>query len=193
MKKKIKLIVGLGNPGAKYNMTRHNIGSRYIQLLSKKYNIVLKKKIYFLGYTGTIKTKKNKNIHLLIPTTYMNLSGKSVKKIKKYYKIKSKEILIAHDNLNLKLGKNKIKLGGSNHGHNGLKNIQKEINNSNFYRIQFGIGRPKEKNEIIKFVINKPNKKEQEKIDQGIKKIINYSDLIFREKIEKLIKKINEK
>lgn len=193
MKNKIKLIVGLGNPGIKYIMTRHNTGSRYIHFLSEKYNINLIKNIFFLGYIGKIKTIKNKNIYLLIPITYINLSGKSVIKTKQYFKIKSKEILIAHDDLNLKLGKNKIKFGGSHYGHNGLKNIQKEINSSNFYRIRFGIGRPENKNKITNFVLNKPKKKEQNIIDQGIQKIVNYSNLIFEENINMLIKKINEK
>lgn len=184
MTDKIKLIVGLGNPGRKYRMTRHNIGSRYVILLSNKYKIILKKNKKFSGYTGKLRINENQKIHLLIPTTYMNLSGKSVIKIKKYYQIKTREILIAHDDLDLKLGINKIKKGGSNHGHNGLKNIQKKINNSEFYRIRFGIGRPDKKNKIINFVLNKPNKKEQNVIDKGIYEIINYSNLIFQGKIK---------
>lgn len=184
----IKLIVGLANPGIKYKNTRHNLGGYFINLIAKKNKIFLKPKKEFFGHTNYFEIFENKTF-LLIPSTYVNISGKSVLLFSKFYKIKTEEILVAHDELNLKPGIVKIKLGGSNNGHNGLKDIQKHLNNSEFYRLRIGIGHPGEKNKINNFVLGKPNLQEKKLIKYAINESIECLH-IFND-INKLINRLH--
>lgn len=191
MKKKIKLIVGLGNPNSKYKMTRHNLGSKYVKILSKKYKQKLKKNNFFLGKISKIVFNKTK-IDLLIPQTYINLSGESIIKYLKYFQIKTKEMIIVHDELDLPPGRIKIKFGGKKFGHNGLKNIKKKVKNEKFYQIKIGIGHPGKKKEVIKYVLEEPNIYEKKLIYTAIYKNIENSKYLFEKKIEKLIEKTNK-
>lgn len=176
MQKKIKLIVGLANHGCKYNNTRHNIGSWYIKLLAKKNEKKLKEKKIFSGFITNIKYGINDIVYLFIPKTYMNICGKSIKKIIKFYNISTEQIIIVHDEIDFPPGVVKLKLGGNNCSHNGIKNIQKEINSNNFYRLRIGIGRPKNKKELIKFVLDIPSIYEKKMILNAINKVLIYTD-----------------
>ncbi len=121
----------------------------------------------------------------MIPTTGMNLSGNAVMAITNFYNINLKEVLVVHDELDLPAGKVKIKFGGGNAGHNGLKNIQKKFsNNSNFYRLRIGIGHPGKKSKIINFVLNKPSNIDQKMIDQVIDKSLNVIEIIIQNKLD---------
>ncbi|XBC39903.1 MAG: aminoacyl-tRNA hydrolase [Buchnera aphidicola (Chaetogeoica yunlongensis)] len=172
--KRVKLIVGLANPIEKYDHTRHNIGAWFIQELAFKYNKKLKKNKKFLGYFSKIDLL-SKEIYLLIPNTFMNLSGVSVSSILKYYNIKLNEILVVHDELDLMPGVLKFKLGCSHNGHNGLRNIISILgSNINFLRVRIGIGRPKNIYEkISNFVLSRPTKSELILIKQSIYNSIN--------------------
>lgn len=182
--KNIKLIVGLANPGVKYSLTRHNAGSWYIKLLAKKYRHKLKEKKQFFGYTSQLNIDKNK-FHLLVPTTFMNLSGKSVLALANFYRIEINEILVAHDDLDLLPGIIKTKLGGSNGGHNGLKDIQKKFgNNPNFYRLRIGIGHPGDKKKVVQFVLSNPTEIEQEMINKSIEKFLYCSEMLIQDGVE---------
>lgn len=164
----IKLIVGLANPGSEYAQTRHNAGEWLINSLAAKYGQSLKNEPKFFGYTSKI-TIAGHDIRLLVPTTFMNLSGKSVQAIANFYNIKPDEILVAHDELDINPGIAKLKFGGSHGGHNGLKDIANKLgNNLNFYRLRIGIGHPGDKSKVVGYVLNKPSKPEQELIDQAI-------------------------
>ena len=129
----IKLIVGLGNPGDKYADTRHNAGEWLIERLARRFNVTLNAENKFFGKVG--KTLMNgKEIRFLVPTTFMNLSGKAVGALANFYRIKPEEILVLHDELDLPPGCVKLKLGGGHGGHNGLKDIVAALgNNNNFY------------------------------------------------------------
>ncbi|MGP1945550.1 MAG: aminoacyl-tRNA hydrolase [Arsenophonus sp. ER-QC15-MAG3] len=187
----IKLIVGLGNPGSKYMLTRHNVGASYVELLAKKHNKLLKKENKFFGYTTKINLENN-DVCLLIPTTYINLSGKSVLTLTNFYQIKPNEILVAHDELDLIPGIAKIKFGGSNNGHNGIKDIQNKLgNNPDFYRLRIGIGHPGDKNKVVRFVLSKPILEEQKLIDKIIIKAIHCTSILFEEGINKAINKLH--
>ncbi len=133
----MKLIVGLGNPGKNYENTRHNIGFKVIDAFIHKHDIKLKKN----KYTG--KYFKNKEFIILKPQTFMNASGECVLPMAKFFKIKLEDILIIYDDLNIPVGKAKIKLNGSDSGHNGLKDILHKFNNKNIPRLKVGIGRAK--------------------------------------------------
>lgn len=180
----IKLIVGLANPGSEYASTRHNAGAWFIEQLAQRYNQSLKNETKFFGYTARINVN-NQDIRLLIPTTYMNLSGKAVQAMATFYQIKPEEILVAHDELDLNPGNAKFKLGGGHGGHNGLKDIINKLgNNPNFYRLRIGIGHPGDKSKVVGFVLNKPSKPEQNLIDQAIDESVRCTEVLVNQGIE---------
>ncbi len=173
----IKIIIGIGNINKKLFNTRHNVGIWWIKKFLNKKNIKFNK-----IYTKKI---KNKKIHLYIPNTYINLCGKNIYKIKKKLHFKNKEILIVHDEINLKPGNVKIKCNiGKKSTHNGIKNIIKYFKKDNFYQLRIGIGKPKKKYNLKKFVLSKPKKKDKKLIKISIKKSIFYISLwIYKKKL----------
>lgn len=144
--KSLKLIVGLGNPGKKYALNRHNVGFMAVDYFINEFDAI---KI------GNFKGElfKSSEFLFLKPSTYMNLSGESVVLVKNFYKINNENIIVIHDDLDLKLGALRFKRGGSSGGHNGLKSIDKYIGND-YYRIRIGIGRPERKEEVVTYVLS---------------------------------------
>ena len=181
----MKLIVGLGNPGQEYNMTRHNIGFYYLDLFANKLNLSFKDK--FNGMY--IKTKiEDEDVILLKPKTYMNLSGESVLKFVNYYKIKVEDILIIHDDL----GRIKLKENGSSGGHNGIKNIIFQLNTENFKRLKVGIS--KNNNYDTKdYVLGRFTEEEQEIIKDNKEKILNILNDYFKLPFNDLMSKYNRR
>nr|WP_276904026.1 aminoacyl-tRNA hydrolase [Frischella perrara] len=187
----IKLIVGLANPGSEYASTRHNAGAWFVEQLAQRYNQSLKNETKFFGYTARINVN-NQDIRLLIPTTYMNLSGKAVQAMATFYQIKPEEILVAHDELDLNPGNAKFKLGGGHGGHNGLKDIINKLgNNPNFYRLRIGIGHPGDKSKVVGFVLNKPSKPEQNLIDQAIDESVRCTEVLVNQGIEAAMNRLH--
>ncbi|WP_367673815.1 aminoacyl-tRNA hydrolase [Buchnera aphidicola] len=167
------MMVGLANPIMKYDKTRHNIGSRYIQTLAKRYHQSFKEEKKFFGYTSLVLIKK-KIIRLLIPDTYMNISGKSVFSMAAFYHITLNDILVVHDELDLFPGIIKYKNSIGHNGHNGLRNIINLFNEKkSFPRIAIGIGRPIKKKEVAYFVLSPPTRKENILINKAIEESIN--------------------
>ena len=138
----ILLIVGLGNPGDQYRTTRHNMGFQYLDRVAEQYGARFLPEAKFFGETTRISTKAG-DVRLLKPTTFMNLSGSAVQAVASYYKIKPEEILVVHDELDLHPGTMRLKLGGGNAGHNGLKDITAKLSTPNFWRLRVGIGHPR--------------------------------------------------
>ncbi|UNH25459.1 aminoacyl-tRNA hydrolase [Moellerella wisconsensis] len=187
----IKLIVGLANPGAEYTQTRHNAGAWYVDQLAARHNQRLKEESKFFGYTARINLC-GQDVRLLVPTTFMNLSGKSVLAMANFYRVNPDEILVAHDELDLPPGVAKMKLAGSNGGHNGLKDIQNKFgNNPNFYRLRIGIGHPGDKNKVVGFVLGKPPASEQTLIDDAIDESIRCTDILLQDGIDKAINRLH--
>ncbi|MDO6514496.1 MULTISPECIES: aminoacyl-tRNA hydrolase [Neptuniibacter] len=162
MKDKIQLIVGLGNPGDKYAQTRHNAGAEFVEQLAARHLTPLKPEKKYHG----LYAKANINgsiVHLLVPTTFMNLSGQSVSALANFFKIPPESILVAHDELDLPPGIARFKLGGGHGGHNGLRDIISKLgNNKNFYRLRIGIGHPGHSSQVSGFVLNKAPAKERD-------------------------------
>ena len=180
----IKLIVGLANPGNEYAATRHNAGAWFVDLLAERYHQSLKNEAKFFGYTARINIGGH-DVRLLVPTTFMNLSGKAVQALATFYQIKPEEILVAHDELDLNPGIAKLKFGGSHGGHNGLKDIASKLgNNLNFYRLRIGIGHPGDKNKVVGYVLNKPSKPEQELIDKAIEESVRSVEILLSDGFE---------
>ena len=156
----MKLIVGLGNPGKEYESTRHNIGFMVIDELLRRENAQEVNKSSFKG--NVYKTQK---AIYLKPLTYMNLSGKSISKVKNFYK--TSQTIVIHDDLDLPFGTLRFKLGGGHGGHNGLKSTDGAIT-KNYIRVRMGIGRPENKGEVSSFVLSSFSKDEQACLDEWI-------------------------
>ncbi|MGD9152748.1 MAG: aminoacyl-tRNA hydrolase [Gammaproteobacteria bacterium] len=163
----IRLIVGLGNPGPEYELTRHNAGAWFVEKIAAETTSTLNFNKKFHGLT--CKTKINQHdCHLLIPTTFMNDSGQAVLALANFYKILPQEILVAHDDLDLPIGTVKLKQGGGHGGHNGLRDIISRLGSNDFARLRIGIGHPGSKERVTGHVLSKAKKAEKEKIDLAI-------------------------
>ena len=162
------LIVGLGNPEDKYSNTRHNMGFDVINELSKECNIKVSKSKFDAFYgMGEINGEK---VILVKPQTYMNLSGESIIKFKKFYKISNKNIIVIYDDIDLKLGDIRLKAKGSSGSHNGMKSVIENLNTEDFIRIRVGIGSPENKEDMINYVIGQIPKRERDVLDKSILK-----------------------
>lgn len=148
----MKLIVGLGNPGFRYRNTRHNIGFLVVKEISKRFHIPIKKKKFkaILG-KGTVEDEK---VILLLPQTYMNLSGEAVREVVKEEKIEPKDILVIYDDINLKFGLIRFREKGSPGGHKGLESAIEHVGSSEFPRLRIGVGKPHKIDDVVKFVLN---------------------------------------
>ena len=187
----IKLIVGLANPGSKYEGTRHNAGEWLINELARMYNVSLKEEAKYFGKVAKINTAQGE-VRLLVPTTFMNLSGKAVGALANFYRIKPEEILVAHDELDLPPGVAKIKQGGGHGGHNGLKDIIASLgNNNNFYRVRIGIGHPGHRDLVAGYVLGKPAPQDQEKINSAVDEASRCIEVLFKEGIVKATNRLN--
>lgn len=168
MDKPIQLIVGLGNPGPEYAKTRHNAGAWWVERIASTHNVTLKADPKYHGYIGRL-LLHGQDIRLLIPATYMNLSGQSVAAVASFFKLTPEEILVAHDELDLPPGTAKLKKGGGHGGHNGLKDIISRLGNQNsFVRLRIGIGHPGAAPLVSNFVLGKAPSNEQRMIDDAI-------------------------
>lgn len=187
----IKLIVGLANPGAKYAATRHNAGAWYVELLAERYRQTLKEESKFYGYTGRLNLG-GQDVRLLVPTTFMNLSGKAVAAMATFYRIAPEEILVAHDELDLLPGSARLKLGGGHGGHNGLKDIISRLgNNPQFHRLRIGIGHPGDKNHVVGFVLGKPPTAELQLIDGAIDEAVRCTEILVTQDAVKAMNRLH--
>ncbi|EMN5322514.1 aminoacyl-tRNA hydrolase [Enterobacter hormaechei] len=187
----IKLIVGLANPGAEYAATRHNAGAWYVDLLAERLRAPLREEPKFHGYTSRINLA-GADVRLLVPTTFMNLSGKAVAAMATFYRINPDEILVAHDELDLPPGVAKFKLGGGHGGHNGLKDIISKLgNNPNFHRLRVGIGHPGDKNKVVGFVLGKPPVSEQKLIDEAVDEAARCTEIWLQDGLTKATNRLH--
>lgn len=185
----ISLIVGLGNPGNEYAQTRHNAGFWFVEQLADQYGISLKKDPKFFGFSGRGNIK-GQDVRLLIPTTFMNASGKSVVPFAKFYNIAPESILIAHDELDMNPGVIRLKTGGGHGGHNGLRDIVPHIG-SNFHRLRIGIGHPGSKERVSGHVLSKAPSGEQSLMDDAIAHALSKIDLLVNGEIQQAMNQIN--
>ena len=174
------LICGLGNPGKEYINTRHNIGFNLVDRLASFYNFSsLKKDSKKEVLKGLI---DDKLCLLMKPLTFMNLSGQPIQEIISFYKIKKNKIYIIHDDLDLELGKVKLKFGGGNGGHNGLSNIDEMIGN-NYHRIRIGINHPGSKDLVSSYVLNKFTNNEMDTIEKKLDKVTDNFNILLDDQV----------
>lgn len=163
----IRLIVGLGNPGPEYEDTRHNAGFWWVDGAARQLGGTL---AFDRSYHGNV-ARVNRSagpVWLQQPMTFMNLSGKAVSPLARFFKIAPEQILVVHDELDLPPGEAKLKRGGSAAGHNGLKDIQAQLGTPDFWRLRLGIGHPGHRGEVAAYVLRKPPLDERIAIDQAL-------------------------
>jgi len=185
----IKLFVGLGNPGAEYEATRHNAGFWWIDALAQRWGVRL---VAESGYKGLLARVNGKAadggpVWLLEPMTYMNRSGVSVAALARFFKIPPAQVLVVHDELDLLPGQAKLKLGGSAAGHNGLKDIHAMLGSPDFWRLRLGIGHPGVRAEVVNYVLKKPAPDQREAIDRSIDKTLDAVDLMLGGAMDKAL------
>jgi PTH1 family peptidyl-tRNA hydrolase len=187
----IKLIVGLGNPGAQYESTRHNAGFWWVDQVCAETGSKLNLEAKFFGHAG--KLNGTTEVWLLNPTTFMNASGRAVSAIAKFYKITPEQILVIHDELDLPPGTTKLKKGGGHGGHNGLKDIAAQLGTPDFWRLRIGIGHPGDKSQVANFVLHAPTRDEQTAIEQNIDQSTTLLPLLLQGKFEEAMLKLHTK
>lgn len=187
----IRLLVGLGNPGPEYEATRHNAGFWWIDAVAAKLKAMLQPERGYHGLVARINRSGGEPLWLLQPMTFMNLSGKSVAALARFFKIAPQEILVAHDELDLQPGQAKLKLGGSAAGHNGLKDIHAQMGTLDFWRLRLGIGHPGVKAEVINYVLKKPSPEHRKAIDESIERSLESLDLLLAGQMERAMMSVH--
>jgi PTH1 family peptidyl-tRNA hydrolase len=188
----IKLIAGLGNPGKKHEKDRHNVGFWFVSRLAGAQRTELKSVAKYHGLLGKL-ARASGELWLLLPQTYMNLSGKSVGTLARFYKIQPEEILVVHDELDFPPGTAKLKLGGGVAGHNGLKDIAAQLGTHGFWRLRIGIGHPGDKNVVADYVLTSPPAAERELIETALERCMEVSGLLLEGDLEAAMLKLHTK
>lgn len=180
----IKLFVGLGNPGAAYEATRHNAGFWWIDALAAEQKLRLTFDKNYYGQVARMAVD-GQNVWLLTPQTFMNLSGKSVAALAKFFKIKPEEILVAHDELDVAPGQVKLKFGGSHAGHNGLRDIHAQLGTGDYWRLRLGVGHPGSKDEVVEWVLKKPPQEHRAAIEACIARSLKAVPALLAGEVDK--------
>ncbi len=189
---KIKLIVGLGNPGKQYESTRHNAGYWFIDQLCGKYSAGWQRKDKFFGYIANASIG-GQAVYLLKPDTFMNLSGKSVQSLASFYRININEILVGHDELDIGCGEIRLKSGGGHGGHNGLRDIIRCLGQQNFYRLRIGIDHPGHASQVTHYVLNHPSSQDRELIDMALDRAVDQINKIVTGEFEAAMQVLHTK
>lgn len=193
-----QLIVGLGNPETKYEQTRHNIGFEAIDALAKAWRIPISENRKFKGKFGEGVTFSGEKIRLLKPLTYMNLSGQAIRAVVDWYKLPPTSVLVIYDDMDLPLGRLRLRLSGSAGGHNGMKSTISHLGTQNFPRLRIGIGKPKSmtgtmERETVSYVLGKFSSTEMQIMEQVLKWAGEAIDLSLHQGVEKAMSLYNNR
>ena len=184
------LLVGLGNPGSKYESTRHNMGWLALDSLMEKEKFALNK-LRFKAWTGMLDYKGHK-ILVMKPQTYMNLSGESVGEAARFYKIPADHVLVISDDVSLPAGKLRIRGGGSAGGHNGLKNIIQHLGTDRFPRIKVGVGSPRPgEHDMVDWVMGKPVGEDRTAVEDALDRAGDAAKTLITEGIDRAMNRFN--
>lgn len=175
MRTPIRLVVGLGNPGAEYAQTRHNAGFWFCERLAGQLGVDFANESRF---QGRVAQARSAGVWLLMPQTFMNRSGQAVGALARYHRITPGEILVVHDELDIPPGQLRLKFGGGLGGHNGLKDISAHLGTQDYWRLRIGIGHPGHRTEVVNYVLKPPRQEEHEQIDAAIDRALALWPLI---------------
>jgi peptidyl-tRNA hydrolase, PTH1 family len=188
----IRLIVGLGNPGTEYERTRHNVGFWWVDGAAHKLGATLRPERAYHGLLARVNRPAGP-LFLLEPQTYMNLSGKSVAALMRFFKIAPHDMLVVHDEIDLPPGQMKLKLGGGVAGHNGLKDLHAHLGSADFWRLRIGVGHPGHRDEVADWVLCKPPAEQRELIQSCVERSLDALDLLIDGPMERAMMKIHAK
>lgn len=188
----IKLIVGLGNPGREHERDRHNAGFWFAQRLAAQLGASLRADSKFHGLIARASGLRG-DTWLLMPMTYMNLSGQSAGALARFYKIAPEEMLVVHDELDFPPGVAKLKQGGGVAGHNGLKDIAAKLGTQDFWRLRIGIGHPGDRDRVADYVLSSPSQVERDLIVQTIDRALEITPLILAGEMQNAMMKLHSK
>ena len=180
----IKLFVGLGNPGFEYQLTRHNAGVWWLEAVAQELKASRSYDKSFQGLVARV-APHGHPVWLLAPQTFMNLSGRSVASLARFFKIAPEEILVAHDELDIVPGQAKLKFGGSHAGHNGLRDIHAQLGTGDYWRLRLGIGHPGVKAEVVNWVLKKPAPDQRTAIEECIERSLKAVPALLAGEMEK--------
>ena len=185
---RLRLIVGLGNPGADYAKTRHNAGFWFCERLAGECGASLNRESRFKAIVGQAKAE---NIWLLMPQNFMNRSGGPVRDLLQFYRIEPAEMLVVHDELDLLPGRLQLRFGGGLGGHNGLKDITAQLGTQDYWRLRVGIGHPGDRNEVVNYVLKVPQKDELGEIDLALDRALQSWPQLATGNFDAALKKLN--
>ena len=163
----IKLIVGLGNPGDQYSLTRHNAGFWFVDELARRCQAEFRPEKRFHGVLAQCRSREL-DCRLFKPATFMNRSGQAVAAISRFFDIPREAVLVVHDELDLPPGTARVKQGGGHGGHNGLRDLISHLGGGEFYRLRLGIGHPGHRDQVVDFVLRKPSGDDRALIENAI-------------------------
>lgn len=186
----IKLIIGLRNPGSSYEPTRHNAGGWFVSLLADKYHSQFKTDKKMQAELAELELNLTP-CKLLLPLTFMNVSGQPTKAVSQFYRIQTQEILVVHDDLDLPAGRIKLKTGGGHGGHNGLRDIISQLGSSDFHRLRIGIGHPGHRDLVHSFVLSKPAQSDKQQILEAIDRGITVMPLVISGELSRAMNQLN--
>lgn len=175
----IACVVGLGNPGPRYEQTRHNVGFWLIDELARHYGVALRADSKFAGEVGRMRSQAGE-CWLLKPDTFMNHSGRSVAALTRFYRIPPEQVLVIHDELDMAPGMLRIKKGGGHGGHNGLRDIVNAIGSRDFLRVRIGIGHPGHKSGVSDYVLSRPSADDQRLIEASMDVLLQHWQVLQR-------------
>lgn len=186
---RLRAIVGLGNPGAEYERTRHNTGFWFVDALAAAYRGSFRSEPKFKGEVARIRIG-NDEVLLLKPMTFMNKSGEAIQPLAAFYKIAPGDILVAHDELDLPVGTLKLKRAGGHGGHNGLRNVHQHLGEE-YLRLRIGIGHPGTKDQVLGYVLGRPNSADDKLIRDGLIDAMNAIPVWLDQTLEKAMQKLH--
>ena len=186
----VQLIVGLGNPGAEYEQTRHNAGFWFVDELARVNQCPLRKEARFHAEVGRC-TLHGHDCRLQKPITFMNRSGQAVIALTDFLRIPPSEILVVHDELDLLPGTVRLKKGGGHGGHNGLRDLIAHLGTQDFMRLRVGIGHPGDRNQVVDYVLHRPGRDEHEQIDAAIQRALDVMPLAVAGEFERAMHKLH--
>jgi peptidyl-tRNA hydrolase, PTH1 family len=188
----IKLVVGLQNPGSSYERTRHNAGGWFARALVGRIGADLRPHKVFQGDVASL-VLDGHAFHVLLPTTWMNQCGRSVRSLCQFYRIALDEVLIAHDELDLPVGTARLKTGGGHGGHNGLRDVIAHAGGRDFHRLRLGIGHPGHQDLVTDYVLGKPSQDEKQHIDAAIVQAMDVMPDVLEGKFSKAMTELHQK
>ena len=186
----VQLIVGLGNPGAEYEQTRHNAGFWFVDELARSAGCTLRKESRFHAEVARC-TLHGSDCRLQKPTTFMNRSGQAVGALAKFLQIPPGEILVVHDELDLPPGTARLKKGGGHGGHNGLRDLIAHLGTQDFLRLRIGVGHPGNRDDVVDFVLHRPGRDERDLIDAAMRRALEVMPLAVAGEFERAMHKLH--